>query len=286
MSEISIRPLSGLDELSAGVEIQKETWGAHFDDIVSAALMQVAQKIGGIAAGAFSADELVGMIFGLSGFRDRRPVHWSHMLAVRPSQQGQGLGALLKFYQASQVRRLGIHMMYWTFDPLEAKNAHFNLNRLHARIDDHFIDMYGPGDSSPLHHGIGTDRFVVEWDLESVALRRLIERLEDSLKWDEGRSEAGASLPFRIERARSGVMRDEDLPEPGMSLSFTADSRAFVEIPANVQNLKSSSPEEARDWRTYTRAAFNHYLSKNYRVTSFLRHLHTGRYFYVLEVSN
>ena len=49
--------------------------------------------------------------------------------------------------------------MHWSFDPLIDKNAHFNLNRLGARVVRYVRDMYGTTES-PLHHGLATDRLV------------------------------------------------------------------------------------------------------------------------------
>ena len=284
-SRLRVRPLADYVELSACVDLQKKTWGTHFDDIVSGALMLVAQKIGGIAAGAFDAGgDLVGIVFGLTGFRGGEPVHWSHMLAVQPGQQGRGIGTLLKLYQRERVRNLGIRNMYWTFDPLEARNAHFNLNRLFARVDDYVIDLYGPGDTSPLHKGIGTDRFVAVWPVEDEHVVEIIRSVADTMEWNDKRTEVSAPVPFRI----GGTVRPVDLsaadiPADGLGTELTEDSRALVEIPSSIQRVKAANPDEAQAWRTYTRTAFTHYLARGYSVTSFVRHGPTGRCFYVLE---
>lgn len=277
MPDVRIRPLRNFDELSQGVELQRQTWGARFDDVVSAALMLVAQKIGGVAAGAFDAHErLLGMIFGLTGIRNDRRVHWSHMLAVVPDRQGRGLGRLLKLYQRERVRRLGIRSMYWTFDPLEARNAHFNLNVLGVEVEEYVIDMYGLGESSPLHRGIGTDRFVVRWNLDVVG-PAAAPGAESSafhsgaLSWED--DEATAELPF----------------EPAApSARFTSpDSDAAeaprVEIPPDIQRLKAANPAEAMEWRTATRAAFTHYLAQGRRPTRFVHDPQTGSRYYLIE---
>ena len=86
------------------------------------------------------------------------------MLAVRPDARNKGLGRRLKDYQRELLRPLGVEMIYWTYDPLVARNAYLNFIRLGARLAEYVEDMYGDTDSV-LHGGIGTDRFVVAWDL-------------------------------------------------------------------------------------------------------------------------
>src|SRR5690606_28979184 len=101
-------------------------------------------------------------VFGLTGLEHGRLVHWSHMLAVRPEWRDLGVGTRLKAYQREAVARLGVEVIYWSFDPLMARNAHLNLNRLGARVAEYVEDMYG-ATGSTLHAGLGTDRLVVVW---------------------------------------------------------------------------------------------------------------------------
>lgn len=301
---MTIRPLQSFDELEAGVELQRQTWGRHFDDVVSAALMRVAQKIGGIAAGAFSdEDELVGMVFGLTGLRENAPVHWSHMLAVRPDGRGKGIGTLLKVYQRRRVLPLDIDRMYWTFDPLEARNAHFNLDRLGVRIEDYVVDMYGSGDTSPLHRGLGTDRFVAIWALDAHVVRSRVESIERTMTWDDSgvvaTIEASADSPGGppddaeeeedLELVRRAVALPPlidtvpQLAEGIVAFELADGGVAFVEIPQDVQRLKSARPDEASIWRAATRSAFTHYISIGMSVTGFIRDPQSGRCFYVLN---
>ena len=277
MPSVRIRPLVTPDELHAGVELQHETWGRDFDDIVSSALMQVAQKIGGVAAGAFdSEDRLIGMIFGLTGIRNDARVHWSHMLAVRPPWRGHGLGTILKAYQRRRALALGVDHMYWTFDPLESRNAHFNINRLGVEIETYVPDMYGSGETSTLHSGIGTDRFIARWPIRSPRVERLLEAVEYRIDW--GESEALADLPRGPARS---IPESDGLPlEPAPSSNT---GRVSVEIPQDIQRLKREHPEEAADWRMKTRRAFTLHLSSGMAITSFVRDSAPGRCYYILE---
>src|SRR5262245_35741583 len=161
--DITIRPLATIDEYVECVAIQGETWGAEYDERVPPALLQVAAKIGGLVIGAFAPDgALQGFVFSLAGEKDGERVHWSHMLAVRANARGAGIGRLLKEYQRAELARRGVSRLYWTFDPLQARNAHLNVNRLGVQVIDYVVDMYGTS-RSPLHFGIPTDRVVVMW---------------------------------------------------------------------------------------------------------------------------
>jgi predicted GNAT superfamily acetyltransferase len=125
-------------------------------------LLSVSQKVGGLVAGAFSdAGDLVGFVFGLTGLRGGRIVHWSHMLAVDPDYRDRGVGRRLKLYQRECLRAAGVDRMYWSFDPLVARNAHLNLNRLGVLVEDYVTDMYA--DTGSDLHAFGTDRFVASW---------------------------------------------------------------------------------------------------------------------------
>lgn len=260
--DLTIRSLESYGELLACVELQKQTWGTHFDDVVSAALMRVCQKIGGVAAGAFDAEgQLVGTVFGMTGVRAGQLVHWSHMLAVRSDRQDRGLGRRLKQYQRARVLALGVTLMHWTYDPLEARNAHFNLNRLGAGIDSYVRDLYGTGEASPLHRGLGTDRFIVAWLLDAPRTERALAGRPPPV------DDAGRQAPIVNPDGRDGERVEGRVVR--------------VQIPSVIQALKAAAPDEAVRWRHSTRRAFEHYLPRGYTVDGFYRE--GASCFYVLK---
>ena len=167
---MKIRPFESHEDRAQCVALQQLTWGSDFTEKVPAAMLLVAQKLGGVCAGAFDDDgQMRGFVFGVTGLRDGKIVHWSDMLAVHPDAQGQKLGEQLKEFQRAQCRELGISTIYWTYDPLVARNAHLNLNRMGARVDEFVVAMYGEGTNSPLQGDMPTDRFIVSWPVDPSA---------------------------------------------------------------------------------------------------------------------
>jgi predicted GNAT superfamily acetyltransferase len=175
--EIVIRELSSHEDRAACVALQKDTWGRDFQDSVPASILQISQRLGGVSAGAFDGQgQLVGFVFGITGVEHGRIVHWSDMLAVRPEVRNQGVGRRLKEYQRREVARAGGEVIYWTFDPLVARNAHLNFNIFGVRAVEYVRDMYG-NTGSELHR-LGTDRLIVAWPVDDAELGRRRREIE------------------------------------------------------------------------------------------------------------
>jgi predicted GNAT superfamily acetyltransferase len=187
---IVIRPCSGFDELQACVDLQIETWGYDNSDIIPRKAFLVGQKIGGQVIGAFDTElstgapaqggpeSLVGFAMSLPGVKagNGLPVPYlhSHMLAVRARYRNRGLGAQLKLQQRLEALSRKIHLMEWTFDPLEIKNAYLNIHKLGAIVRRYFVNFYGVS-SSRLQGGLPTDRLVAEWHLDSPRVSAILE---------------------------------------------------------------------------------------------------------------
>ncbi|MFQ5677277.1 MAG: hypothetical protein ACE5G1_15395, partial [bacterium] len=123
--QIQLRQLETQEEYEACVQLQRATWGEHFSECVPPAMLMITQKVGGVAAGAFnSKNQLVGFVYGLTGIKDGKLVNWSHMLAVRKELRGQGLGLKLKLFQRELLLKKNVELIFWTYDPLVARNAH------------------------------------------------------------------------------------------------------------------------------------------------------------------
>lgn len=160
---IDIRPLSTLSELSTAVDLQQTIWGFAEADLVPLALFVVAHRIGGQVFGAFHTGDMVGFLLAVPGLRPGgMPYLHSHMLGVLPEFRDAGVGRRLKLGQRADALARGLELVEWTFDPLEIKNAWFNIERLGAIVRRYVRNQYGLS-SSHLHGGLPTDRCVAEW---------------------------------------------------------------------------------------------------------------------------
>jgi predicted GNAT superfamily acetyltransferase len=263
-----IRDLTTHQEFAACVRLQEAVWGEGFAERVPTAILGIAARFGGVVAGAFleGDEEPVGFVFGLTGLEDGRPAHWSDMLAVRREARGRGLARALKLHQRDRLLRLGVLRMYWSFDPLESRNAHLNLNRLGVRVRRYVEEMYGSS-TSPLHQGIGTDRFVADWELDAPHVRALLERKGRSGTGDGEEREGPDGSGCEAEAGEAlGMEVLGDHPEPGRPRLHLDQPRILVAVPTQIQELKSHRPELALRWREATRKVLTHYLSRGWEV--------------------
>jgi len=164
--EIVVRSCEGLDEFRACVALQKEIWNEADLEIVPDTIFVVALHTGGQILGAFDGERLIGFTLSMPGLRNGAPYLHSHMTGVRAEYRDRGAGRMLKLLQRDEALSRDIRLIEWTFDPLEMRNAHFNLNRLGAIARRYEPNLYGIT-SSPLHRGLATDRLVAEWYLDS-----------------------------------------------------------------------------------------------------------------------
>ncbi len=262
----------------AAVEaLQRLIWPGDDLEIAPGHLLLTAAHNGGLLAGAWAEDRLVGFVFGFLGFEghgpERRLKHCSHMLGVHPSFRNSGIGAALKAYQRDFVLRQGLDLITWTYDPLLARNAQLNIARLGAICDTYLPDLYGPMRDG-LNAGLPSDRFQVAWWINTP---HVAERL------------AGATTrPGRLaEHLAAGATLvnppgDDGAPRPpAPPFDAPAADIVLVEIPADFLALKAADPALALRWRLAARGAFAARFAQGYVVTDFVRD--AGRAVYVLR---
>ena len=264
-----IRPFRTIEEFHECVALQEETWGHGFSERVAPAILKVAQMLGGVSAGAYDdSGALVGFVFGMTGVRDGEVVHWSDMLAVRRGIRDTGLGTQLKAYQRSMLLERGVKKMFWTFDPLQSRNAHLNFAKLGIVVREYARDMYGQTDS-PLHRGIGTDRFIALWKMDSERVARRVTGAE------RGPTDAEVGPTPRALDCAPG---EAPLPEPGAPVLDLDAPRIRVAVPSDISEVMATSMELAVAWRQASREALTHYLDRGYEVREFLRGPRTSDY--------
>jgi predicted GNAT superfamily acetyltransferase len=173
--QLVLRTCHKVGEFRQVVALQKEVWGFEDIDLVPVRLLVVGEKIGGHVLGAYEGETLVGFTYGLPGVRQGHAYIHSHMLAVKQTHRDRGVGRELKLFQRELAMGEGYDLIEWTFDPLEIKNAFFNLERLGAVVRRYVVNQYG-GSSSPLQGGLPSDRLVAEWWLRSARVEETLRR--------------------------------------------------------------------------------------------------------------
>jgi len=164
---IELRALTERREFEQAVELQKRIWGFADIELLPVRLFIVAHKIGGQIFGAYDGAKMTGFVLAIPGLKPGGGYYLhSHMLGVLPEYRNHGVGRMLKLRQRDDALARGIRLIEWTFDPLELKNAFFNMERLGAIVRRYVENQYGTT-TSPLHGGLPTDRCVAEWWLAS-----------------------------------------------------------------------------------------------------------------------
>jgi predicted GNAT superfamily acetyltransferase len=214
--EIIVRKCESLDEFHRCVELQREIWGEADLEVEPATMFVVAAHTGGQVLGAFDGDHLVGYTLAVVGLRDRVPYLHSHMTGVQNDYRDRGVGRMLKLFQRSEALGRGIRLVQWTFDPLEIRNAHFNLNRLGAICREYQPNLYGVT-TSPLHGGLATDRLLAEWHLDSA---RVVAAIENLVK-DPSEAPAVIELPAELERWQHEGSPEVEVVQARLRAEFT-----------------------------------------------------------------
>jgi predicted GNAT superfamily acetyltransferase len=274
---MQIRAITTLNECRQVVALEKLVWGyADAEDVVPSPVLIVSIKRGGILLGAFDDHgEMKGFVYSIPGLKDGRPTQWSHMLGVTPDARAGGIGAQLKLAQRQAALDMGVDLIEWTYDPLQAMNAHLNFAKLGVVVEEYEENIYGES-SSPLHRGTPTDRFVAEWHLRVPHVVRRISPGGGPLVRDS--AVAGAPV---VNPSRPG---EPDL-RPGASDLSLDSRRLLVEIPTGFGDMQGRDPQLALDWRLSTREIFQTYFARGYRAVDFFLSKGARRGHYLLSGS-
>ncbi len=269
-----IRPLQTLAECRLVAELEKTVWGyTDAEDVVPPPILMVSIKRGGILLGAFDGrDEMQGFVYSIPGIKDGRSTQWSHMLGVLPQARGAGLGAQLKVAQRAHTIGMGIDLIEWTYDPLQALNARLNFEKLGVVVEEYAENIYGES-SSVLHRGSPTDRFVAEWHLNEPHVERRTGDRGGPLMRDASVGAAPVVNPSR---------QTGEWLAPATGQLDLDDRRVLVEIPVGFTEMQARSPEAALEWRMETRRIFQAYFARGYRAVDFFLSRESGRGHYLL----
>ena len=244
--EVHFRLLRTLVELVQAEHLQQEVFGVSERDLIPANELIVVPETGGAVIAAFLPDDpdrAVGALVGWGGFVSR-PRVVSDFLAIRPEARSLGLATALKRLQAAIALSRGFDEIVWTVDPLRAANARLNFGKLGATADHYEIDRYGPTFAASLYGGMPTDRLHVTWDIASP---RVISRLRGQ---DDAPRPAMANYPAPF--------------APGMT-----DDAALIAVPADIDTLLATRPDEALAWRLRLRETLCQAFTAGFVITGF-----------------
>jgi predicted GNAT superfamily acetyltransferase len=229
-ADVQLRRLTEQNQFDDAIGIMVATWGAF--QLPPRELMTALAHSGNVPLGAYDGDRMVGFVLGWVGVDDEGLHVHSHMLAALPERRHRGVGYALKLGQRAQALAQDVHVARWTFDPLVARNAWFNLGKLGAVADAFGRAFYGEM-TDEINAGDRSDRLVVRWDLD----------LDPSPRpWPGG-------LPAVL--IAEGDPQDPR-PAPG---SAPAAVGGVVEVPRDHADLKSRDPDLAARWRDATAEA-------------------------------
>lgn len=271
--DTQIRLAQGRADFDACVLLQKAVWGLSDLETTSAPALMAAAHSGAILALAESADgRAVGFAFALPALRAGRWHFRSDMLAVLADYQQRGVGVRLKWAQREEALARGADLVAWSYDPLQARNAHLNLRRLGAHAVEFLEDVFGTGASGEA--GLGADRLSVRWELDAPRVRELA---------------AGPELPPTT-AAPDGARINDVRWQAGWPVSSEPvldleDARLLLEIPPDWEILTRAAPRVAQGWQEKVRRAFKAYFGRGYAATDFAPTEEGGRRrpLYVLE---
>ncbi|MFT3797577.1 GNAT family N-acetyltransferase [Microbacterium sp.] len=163
---LSIRVLTTMGQIETASALFNDVWGGDRTGMPANLLRALAHS-GNYVVGLYADDRMVGASAAFFGPPGQRSMH-SHITGVLPGYQSQGLGRRLKEHQRAWAFEHGVGRITWTFDPLIARNAHFNLRVLGARVTEYLVDHYGEMDDG-VNRGDESDRVLVSWALAAPA---------------------------------------------------------------------------------------------------------------------
>jgi predicted GNAT superfamily acetyltransferase len=246
-ANVDLRPLTTLEAFDQAIDVIVATWGAF--QLPPRELMRALAHSGNVPFGAYDRERLVGFVLGWAGV-DGEGLHvHSHMLAAVPDRRHRGVGYALKLAQRARALEQDIHVARWTFDPLVARNAWFNLGKLGAIADGFERSFYGEM-TDEINRGDRTDRLMIRWDLDPEPSPRPVP----------------TGLPVVL--AAAG---DPDAMRPVPAFRGPTPDGAVIEVPSDHAELRRRDPELGASWRDGVAGALERCMAEGLIVSGFDR---------------
>ena len=242
-TEVTVRECVSVDDFKQCIELERAVWHDHDIGIMPIRLYMISKSCNAPTIGAFAASgELVGFVHTSLALVNRHVVYHSHLAAVVENLRHKDIGYQMKLAQRERALQAGIPLVIWTFDPLQSRNAHLNINKLGAIIRRYEVNYYSEGISSVFDSDVPSDRIFAEWWVSSPHVESVL---------------GGSPAPV-----------DEET--------------GSVEIPEDIGTVRASSLEQHVQWRIRVREEFQKALSRGSIVRGFARDRehHISRYIF------
>lgn len=268
---ITIRPAETMADCAQISQLEQEIWGS---ETTSPSLLRSIMHGRGTMLMALDDDKIVGFCYSFVSFTEhggeKQLKHYSYILGVHPDYRDQNVGYQLKMAQCEMLLEQGIGHMTWTYDPLETRNGNLNLTKLRAVCNTYYESFYGLIDDS-LNKGMATDRFMVDWWVDSEWVSN-----PDALpETREGWLARGAVI------INPTIKQEGVFPRPNDVAAPLEDRYCMIEVPDDIQVIKTADLPLAQRWRRHTRRLFKEAFADGYTAINLVRE--AGRCYYVLE---
>ena len=278
----TIQLLDQYNQMLAVETLIDEIWRGGAADAIPAHLLITMARNGGLIFGAYEGEKMVGVALGFLGIHETEQggliKHASHQMGVHPEHRGKGIGFALKKAQWQMVRRQGIDLITWTYDPLLSPNAYLNIGQLGAICNAYKREYYGEMVDS-LNAGLASDRFEVEWWLKTRRVEQRLDRENYSrIRLDDYHKGNAQELYLPETDSTSGLLR------PPKTYALPKAKLLLMPIPSDFQTMRSNYLKLAQDWRFFTRKVFETAFAAGYIVTDFI--YEKGKSYYVLTDGN
>jgi len=263
MSNIVYRPIETAAEVRECERIQQSAWGMTDLGVMPYNAFHAIIHANGLLIGAFDGDTLIAFACSFLGEIDGKKLHWSHLMAVVPEYQRQGIGTAIKFAQRKYLLERGINRIAWTFDPLRYENAVFNINILGAIPQKLLIEQYGQMTDS-INAGLLSDRFETHWELNNKVVKKIAN---------------GQYKPLNILNFTYVTRAGNSTPILTLPKNFTEPYYA-VQLPLSLNKIREQSAEQAKSWYYAVRDSTQPLFDQHYEVVQVQKQDHTFAYIF------
>ena len=236
---VAIRECSSIDDFQQCIDLERAVWKDDDVGIMPIRLYMISKACNAPTIGAFEpSGRLVGFVHTMIALMDKNVVYHSHLAAVAEDLRHQDIGFRMKLAQRQHALTAGVPLIIWTFDPLQSRNAHLNINKLGAVIRRYEVNYYSEGLSTVFDSGVPSDRIFAEWWVSSPHVSSVLD----------------GNRPYVEPQAES------------------------VLVPEDINKVRAGSVQEHRRWRMRVREGFQSALAGGLIVRGFERADGTSRY--------